>query len=237
VRLLVVEDDKDLNRQIVTALTEAGYAVDRAFDGEEGWFLGDTESYDAIVLDLGLPKKDGIAVLSEWRKAGRTMPVLILTARDRWHEKVQGFDVGADDYVAKPFHVEELLARLRALTRRAAGHASNDLVCGPVRVDTKSSQVSVNDAPVKLTSHEYRLLAYLMLHAGRVVSRSELVEHLYDQDFDRDSNTIEVFVGRLRKKLGIDIIQTMRGLGYIVTPPGAEVPGAKGNNAGSAMGG
>ncbi len=143
-RLLVVEDDKDLNRQIVTALTHAGYAVDRAFDGEEGGFLGETESYDAVILDLGLPKKEGIAVLADWRKAGRVMPVLILTARDRWHEKVQGFDVGADDYVAKPFHIEELLARLRALVRRAAGHASNDLVCGPVRLDTKAGQVTVD---------------------------------------------------------------------------------------------
>jgi two-component system, OmpR family, response regulator len=226
-RLLVVEDDKDLNRQIVTALAQAGYVVDRAFDGEDGWFLGDTESYDAIVLDLGLPKKDGIAVLADWRKAGRTMPVLILTARDRWHEKVQGFDAGADDYVAKPFHIEEVLARLRALLRRAGGHASNELICGPVRLDTKAGQVSVDGTPIKLTSHEYRLLAYLMHHAGRVVSRSELVEHLYDQDFDRDSNTIEVFVGRLRKKLGIDIIQTMRGLGYRVVPPTTEASSGK----------
>ncbi|HTJ01652.1 MAG TPA: response regulator transcription factor [Methylovirgula sp.] len=230
-RLLVVEDDKDLNRQIVTALVQAGYAVDHALDGEEGWFLGDTEAYDAVVLDLGLPKKDGISVLADWRKAGRAMPVLILTARDRWHEKVQGFDAGADDYVAKPFHMEEVLARLRALLRRAAGHASNELTCGPVSLDTKAGQVTVDGAPIKLTSHEYRLLAYLMLHAGRIVSRSELVEHLYDQDFDRDSNTIEVFVGRLRKKLGIDIIQTMRGLGYIVTPPTSEPAGKKGTGS------
>jgi two-component system OmpR family response regulator len=225
-RLLVVEDDKDLNRQIASALTNAGYAVDRAYDGEDGWFLGDTESYDAVVLDLGLPKKDGIAVLAEWRKAGRTMPVLILTARDRWHEKVQGFDAGADDYVAKPFHIEEVLARLRALLRRAAGHATNELSCGPVALDTRAGLVTVDGNPIKLTSHEYRLLAYLMHHVGRVVSRGELVEHLYDQDFDRDSNTIEVFVGRLRKKLGIDIIQTMRGLGYRMAPP-AETPSAK----------
>jgi len=225
-RLLVVEDDKDLNRQIAAALTNAGYAVDRAYDGEDGWFLGDTESYDAVVLDLGLPKKDGIAVLAEWRKAGRTMPVLILTARDRWHEKVQGFDAGADDYVAKPFHIEEVLARLRALLRRAAGHATNELNCGPVSLDTRAGLVSVDGNPIKLTSHEYRLLAYLMHHVGRVVSRGELVEHLYDQDFDRDSNTIEVFVGRLRKKLGIDIIQTMRGLGYRMALP-AEASSAK----------
>ncbi len=226
-RLLVVEDDKDLNRQISVALTQAGYAVDRAFDGEEGWFLGDTESYDAVVLDLGLPKKDGITVLGDWRRAGRAMPVLILTARDRWSDKVQGFDVGADDYVAKPFHIEEILARLRALLRRATGHATSELICGPVRLDTRAGRVFVDGNPIKLTSHEYRLLSYLMHHAGRVVSRSELVEHLYDQDFDRDSNTIEVFVGRLRKKLGIDIIQTMRGLGYVVAAPGGEASSGK----------
>jgi two-component system OmpR family response regulator len=219
-RLLVVEDDKDLNRQLVQALGQAGYAVDRAFDGEEGLFLGETEPYDAVVLDIGLPKKDGVAVLEAWRKAGRTMPVLILTARDTWSEKVRGFDAGADDYVTKPFHMEEVLARLRALTRRATGHASADIVCGPVRLDTKAGRVHVDGEAIKLTSHEYRLLAYLMHHTGRIVSRTEIVEHLYDQDFDRDSNTVEVFVGRLRKKLGVDVIQTVRGLGYMVAPPG-----------------
>ena len=218
-RLLVVEDDKDLNRQIVTALENAGYAVDKAFDGEEGLYLGETEPYDAVILDLGLPKVDGVAVLQGWRRAGKTMPVLILTARDRWSDKVSGFDAGADDYVVKPFHVEELLARVRALLRRAAGHATSELVCGPVRLDTRASRVVVDGNPVKLTSHEYRLLSYLMHHQGRVVSRTELVEHLYDQDFDRDSNTIEVFVGRLRKKLGVDIIETVRGLGYIAAAP------------------
>jgi two-component system, OmpR family, response regulator len=215
-RLLVVEDDRDLNRQVSTALETAGYAVDRAFDGEDGWFLGDTEPYDAIVLDLGLPKRDGISILEAWRKAGRTMPVLILTARDRWSEKVQGIDAGADDYVAKPFHMEEVLARLRALLRRAAGHATSDLSVGPVRLDARAGRVTVDGAAVKLTSHEYRLLSYLMHHAGRIISRSEIVEHLYEQDFDRDSNTIEVFIGRLRKKLGVDIIKTARGLGYVV---------------------
>ena len=222
-RLLVVEDDRDLNRQLVTALEGAGYAVDRAFDGEEGHFLGDTEPYDAVVLDIGLPKQDGIAVLEAWRGAGRSMPVLILTARDRWSDKVRGFDAGADDYVAKPFHMEEVLARVRALLRRAAGHASAELSCGPVTLDTRAGRVVVDGNPVKLTSHEYRLLSYLMHHAGRVVSRAELVEHLYDQDFDRDSNTIEVFVGRLRRKLGVEIIQTMRGLGYLVAMP--DTPG------------
>ncbi|MBX9907299.1 MAG: response regulator transcription factor [Beijerinckiaceae bacterium] len=218
-RLLVVEDDKDLNRQIVTALENAGYAVDKAFDGEEGSFLGETEPYDAVILDLGLPKLDGVAVLQGWRRAARTMPVLILTARDRWSEKVSGFDAGADDYVVKPFHIEELLARVRALLRRATGHATSELTCGPVRLDTRASRVVVDGNPIKLTSHEYRLLAYLMHHQGRVVSRTELVEHLYDQDFDRDSNTIEVFVGRLRKKLGVDVIETVRGLGYIAAAP------------------
>ncbi len=220
-RLLVVEDDKDLNRQIVTALEQAGYAVDRAFDGEDGGFLGETEPYDAIVLDLGLPMVDGVTVLQQWRRAGKTMPVLILTARDRWSDKVAAFDAGADDYVVKPFHVEELLARVRALLRRAAGHATSEIACGPVRVDTRASRVLVDGNPVKLTSHEYRLLAYLMHHQGRVVSRGELVEHLYDQDFDRDSNTIEVFVGRLRKKLGVEVIQTIRGLGYVLAAPGS----------------
>ena len=218
-RLLVVEDDRDLNRQISTALEAAGYAVDRAFDGEEGWFLGDTEPYDAVVLDIGLPKKDGLSVLEAWRKGGRTMPVLILTARDSWTDKVKGIDAGADDYVAKPFHMEEVLARLRALLRRAAGRATSDIVVGPVQLDARTGRVTVNDQPVRLTSHEYRLLSYLMHHAGRVVSRSEIVEHLYEQDFDRDSNTIEVFVGRIRKKLDVDIIQTVRGLGYLLTPP------------------
>lgn len=215
-RLLVVEDDRNLNRQLVEAFEEAGYAVDSATDGEEGHFLGDTEPYDAVVLDIGLPMMDGITVLEKWRRAGRKMPVLLLTARDRWSDKVAGIDAGADDYVAKPFHMEEVQARIRALVRRAAGLASNEIVVGPVALDTRAGKVVVDGKAVRLTSHEYRLLAYLMMHQGRVVSRTELVEHLYDQDFDRDSNTIEVFVGRLRKKLGVDLIQTIRGLGYTV---------------------
>ena len=218
-RLLVVEDDPDLNRQLVGALTDAGYVVDSARDGEEGHFLGDTEPYDAVVLDLGLPVMDGVSVLEKWRRAGRKMPVLILTARDRWSDKVQGFDAGADDYVAKPFHMEEVLARIRALIRRAGGHATAELSCGPLMLDTKSARVTVDGKAVKLTSLEFRLLSYLMHHKGRVVSRAELVEHLYDQDFDRDSNTIEVFVGRLRKKLGVDVLRTIRGLGYCMTEP------------------
>ncbi len=215
-RLLVVEDDPNLNAQLVNALKDAGYAVDSARDGEEGHFLGDTEPYDAVVLDIGLPKMDGLSVIEQWRKDGRKMPVLLLTARDRWSDKVAGIDAGADDYVAKPFHMEEVLARLRALVRRSAGHASNEIECGPVRLDTRAGRLTVDGNLVKLTSHELRLISYLMLHMGRVVSRTELVEHLYDQDFDRDSNTIEVFVGRVRKKLGVDIIQTVRGLGYTV---------------------
>ncbi len=218
-RILVVEDDPDINRQLVAALQDQGYVVDAARDGEEGHHLGDTEPYDAVVLDLGLPVLDGVSVLEKWRRAGRNMPVLILTARDRWSDKVAGFDAGADDYVAKPFHMEELLARVRALLRRSAGHATSEISVGPVTLDTKSARVSVNGANVKLTSLEFRLLAYLMHHKGKVVSRSELVEHLYDQDFDRDSNTIEVFVGRLRKKLGVDVLHTIRGMGYCVTEP------------------
>ena len=213
-RILVVEDDINLNRQIKDALTEGGYAVDVAFDGEEGHYLGDTEPYDAVVLDIGLPQMDGLSVLEEWRRAGKAMPVLLLTARDRWSDKVQGIDAGADDYVAKPFHMEELLARLRALVRRAAGHSSNEITAGPVRLDVKAGKVTVDGQAIKLTSHELRLLSYLMHHKGKVVSRTELTEHLYDQDFDRDSNTIEVFVGRLRKKLPEEVIHTVRGLGY-----------------------
>lgn len=213
-RLLVVEDDRDLNRQLVAVLSQAGYAVDAAFDGEEGHFLGDTEPYDAVILDLGLPKLDGLSVLESWRRDDRNMPVLILTARDRWSDKVAGIDAGADDYVAKPFHVEEILARVRALLRRSAGHAKSELECGDLRLDTKLARVTFNGTPVKLTSLEYRLLAYLMHHQDRVVPRLELVEHLYEQDFDRDSNTVEVFIGRLRKKLAADTIVTVRGLGY-----------------------
>jgi two-component system OmpR family response regulator len=218
-RVLVVEDDPDLSRQLSAALSEAGYAVDTAADGEEGHYLGDTEPYDAVILDIGLPVMDGISVLEAWRRAGRAMPVLILTARDRWSDKVQGIDAGADDYVAKPFHVEEVLARIRALVRRASGHASNEIECGPVRLDLRSGRVTVDGNPIKLTSHEYKVLEYLLHHTDRVVSRTELIEHLYDQDFDRDSNTIEVFIGRLRKKMPSELIETVRGLGYRIGKP------------------
>ncbi len=213
-RILVVEDDPGIAAQLKRTLEDADYTVDMANDGEEGHFLGDTEPYDAVILDLGLPVMDGITVLERWRADGRSMPVLILTARDRWREKVAGFDAGADDYVAKPFQMEELLARLRALIRRAAGHATSVIECGPLAIDTRAGRVSVNGEPIKLTGHEYKLIAYLAHERGRVVSRTELTEHIYDQDFDRDSNTIEVFVGRLRRKLGNGLIVTERGLGY-----------------------
>src|SRR6201996_6393294 len=222
-RILLVEDDKGLQRLLKKALTDSGYVVDAASDGEEGHFLGDTEPYDAVILDLGLPKMDGVRVLEKWRKDGKTMPVLILTARDRWSDKVAGFDAGADDYLAKPFHTEELLARVRALLRRAAGLASSEIEVGPLKIDTRASRVIVDGNAVKLTTLAYLLLASVAHSKGTVVTRTELVEHLYDQDFDRDSNTIEVFVGRLRKKLDNDIIQTVRGLGYLLTPPS---PGA-----------
>ena len=213
-RLLIVEDDPNLQKQIKNALDESGYTVDATSDGEEGHFLGDTEPYDAVILDLGLPKIDGLTVLEKWRKSKKKFPVLILTARDRWSEKVSGFDAGADDYVTKPFQMEELLARVRALIRRAAGHASSDIEYGPIKLDTKSNKVFVNGSKVKLTSHEYKIIEYFLHHQDKVISRTELTEHIYDQDFDRDSNTIEVFIGRLRKKLGVDVIKTERGYGY-----------------------
>lgn len=219
-RLLVVEDDPDLAGQLAEALRDAGYVVDLTRDGEEAEFLGATEPYDAVVLDLGLPNVDGMTILERWREGGLSMPVLILTARDRWSDKVAGFDAGADDYVAKPFRVEELLARLRALIRRSGGLASPVIEVGPVSIDTRSSRVTLDGAPVKLTGQEYRLLAYLAHNIGKVLSRTELTEHLYDQDFDLDSNTIEVFVGRLRRKLGAGMIETIRGLGYRMVRPG-----------------
>ena len=213
-RILLVEDDPDLNSQVKGSLEENGYSVDSALDGEEGHFLGDTEPYDAVILDLGLPKLDGITVLENWRKENKKFPVLILTARDRWSEKVNGFDAGADDYVTKPFQMEELLARLRALIRRSAGHATSDIECGPLKIDTKSNKVFIDGTKLKLTSHEYKIIEYFLHHQDKVISRTELTEHIYDQDFDRDSNTIEVFIGRLRKKLGNDMIKTERGYGY-----------------------
>ncbi len=218
-RILVVEDDPDLSRQLKDALKDVGYAVDVALDGEEGHFLGDTEPYDAVVLDLGLPVIDGVSVLQKWRADGKKFPVLILTARDQWSEKVSGFDAGADDYLTKPFHTEELMARLRALIRRASGHTTDTIDIGELSVDNRSARAFVDGMSIKLTSHEFRLLSYMATHRDRVISRTELVEHIYDQDFDRDSNTIEVFVGRLRRKIGTDRIETVRGLGYRLVDP------------------
>jgi two-component system OmpR family response regulator len=216
-RILIVEDEPNLLRQLKSGLEAAGYAVDTATDGEDGHYLGATETYDAVILDLGLPEIDGLTVLDRWRKDGRAMPVLVLTARDSWSDKVAGLDAGADDYLAKPFQTEELIARLRALIRRAAGKATSELAAGGVRLDTRSGRVSLDGEPVKLTAQEFKLLSYLMHHKGKVVSRTELIEHIYDQDFDRDSNTIEVFITRIRKKLGSYLISTTRGLGYSLT--------------------
>jgi two-component system, OmpR family, response regulator len=213
-KILLVEDDPTLRAQLQASLTEAGYAVDAVDNGRDAHFRGDTESFDAVILDLGLPVLDGLTVLKRWRDAGRVMPVLILTARDNWSEKVAGIDAGADDYLTKPFHTEELLARLRALIRRSAGLASPVLTQGPLTLDTRSGRVTLDGQTVPLTSHEYKVLAYLMHRPGAVVSRSELTEHIYAQDFERDSNTIEVFVGRLRKKLPPALIETVRGMGY-----------------------
>ncbi len=217
-RVLLVEDETVLRSQLKQMLEQAGYAVDGAGDGQAALHLGATEPYDAVVLDLGLPVLDGLTVLQRWRGQGLSMPVLILTARDSWHEKVAGIDAGADDYLAKPFHTEELLARLRALVRRTHGLTSPLLQQGDVTLDTRTGTVTLKGITVTLTAHEYRLLAYLMHRAGQVVSRSELIEHLYAQDFDRDSNTVEVFVGRLRRKLGADLIETVRGMGYRLVP-------------------
>ena len=212
-RLLLVEDDSTLRAQLRASLEEAGYVVDEADNGRDAHFQGDSEAYDAVVLDLGLPLLDGLSVLRRWRDAGRTMPVLILTARDNWNEKVAGIDAGADDYLTKPFHTEELLARVRGLIRRAAGQAAPVLRCGELALDTRSGRVTLGGQAVTLTSHEFKVLDYLMHRPGAVVSRMELIEHIYAQDFDRDSNTIEVFVGRLRKKLPPGLIETVRGQG------------------------
>ena len=213
-RVLIVEDEPNLGTQLKNTLEANGYAVDLAVDGEDGHYMGSTENYDAIVLDLGLPLIDGLTVLDKWRKEGKVTPVLVLTARDSWSDKVAGLDAGADDYLAKPFQTQELIARLRALIRRASGNASSELIAGDVRLDTRSGRVTLAGEPVKMTAQEYKLLSYLIHHKGKVVSRTELIEHIYDQDFDRDSNTIEVFVTRIRKKLGAEVITTIRGLGY-----------------------
>lgn len=218
-RILVVEDEPTLRAQVRDALVHAQYAVDEADNGREAQFLGETGAYEAVILDLGLPVLDGLSVLKRWRQAGLAMPVLILTARDNWSEKVAGIDAGADDYLTKPFHMEELLARLRALIRRAHGLASPVLQCAQMQLDTRSGRVSVAGQPVVLTSHEYKVLAYLMHRPGSLVTRTELAEHLYAQEVERDSNTIEVFVGRLRRKLPPEMIETVRGQGYRLVAP------------------
>jgi two-component system OmpR family response regulator len=213
-KVLVVEDHAQLSAQLSAALADAGYAVDAASDGARADFLAETGQYDAVILDLGLPRIDGLTLLRKWREAGNAVPVLVLTARGSWHEKVQGIDSGADDYVAKPFRIEEVLARLRALIRRASGQVTPQLHCGAVSLDPRLAKVTLDGAPVRLTSHEFRVLSYLMHHRDRVVSQAELTEHIYAQDFDRDSNTVEVFIARLRRKLGAPVIETVRGLGY-----------------------
>jgi two-component system OmpR family response regulator len=218
-RILVIEDEPSLQQQLATAVAGAGYVVDCAGDGEQADFLARTESYDAVILDLGLPRTDGMTVLRGWRAAGLDMPVLVLTARGTWHERVHGIDEGADDYVTKPFQMEEVLARLRGLIRRSSGRPQPAMTAGPITLDPRLARVTRDGAPIKLTGHEFRVLSYLMHHRDRVVSQAELTEHIYAQDFDRDSNTVEVFVARLRRKLGSSVIETVRGLGYRVAAP------------------
>jgi two-component system OmpR family response regulator len=213
-RVLVVEDEALLAEQLALALGDAGYAVDCARDGVQADFLGRTERYDAVIMDLGLPRVDGLTVLRRWRQTGLDVPVLVLTARGSWHEKVLGIDSGADDYMAKPFQIEEVLARIRALIRRASGSLTPELRAGALVLDARVARVTVEGKPVKLTSHEFRVLAYLMHHGGSVISQTELTEHIYAQSADRDSNTVEVFIARLRRKLGTSVIETVRGLGY-----------------------
>ena len=212
--MLVAEDQPQLLSQLSAALTDAGYVVDGASDGEAADFYAGTNDYDAVILDLGLPRVDGLTLLRKWREAGQAVPVLVLTARGSWHEKVQGIDSGADDYVAKPFRIEEVLARLRALIRRASGQVTPQLRCGGLSLDPRLAKATLDGMPVKLTSHEFRVLSYLMHHRDRIVSQAELTEHIYAQDFDRDSNTVEVFIARLRRKLGAALIETVRGIGY-----------------------
>lgn len=213
-RVLVVEDNPEVARQLKDTLEQELFVVDLASDGEQGWFLGDTESYDAVILDLGLPKLDGLTVLQRWRQGGNQVPVLILTSRDTWREKVAGLRAGADDYLAKPFELEELLARIEALLRRATGHASPVLKSGPVELDTSSARVTMSGNPVNLTAQEYRALQYMMQNEGKVVSKAELSEHIYEQVVERDSNVIEVLINHLRNKLDPSLIKTRRGLGY-----------------------
>lgn len=215
-RLLLIEDDAELLKEVAGGLTQAGFIVDTSGDGLDGEFKGDTESYDAVVLDLGLPLRPGLKVLANWRESGNDVPVLILTARGAWHEKVDGFRAGADDYLAKPFHIEELVVRLHALIRRRYGQANPKLKAGDITLDTqRQCVVPAGKDAVPLTATEFRLLEYLMLHAGAVVSKSRLLEHTYSGDADADENLIEVYINRLRGKLGSDCIETRRGQGYV----------------------
>jgi two-component system OmpR family response regulator len=215
-RILLVEDEPRIAADVAATLQAAGYVVETVGDGEEAWFRGDTEDYDLIVLDLGLPKMDGLAVLKRWRAEGRTMPVLVLTARGAWVERVEGIDAGADDYLPKPFRMEELLARVRALIRRSAGHSGSTIEAGPLSLDIRQMRLAVDGVPVTLSPLEYRLVAYLMHHKGRVVPSPELLEHLYGDDATREANALEAIVARLRKKLGAKAIETRRGFGYII---------------------
>lgn len=221
-RILVIEDERRIAKDIIQGLEGAGYVTKHCLDGEDGWFRGDSETFDAVVLDLGLPLIDGLTVLKRWRAAGRSMPVVVLTARDGWIDKVDGIDAGADDYLAKPFRMEELLARIRAITRRAVGQASPLLVNGALQVDTRLHTVSVGSTAIPVTPLEYRLVAYMLHHRGRIISQSELSEHIYDQDIERDSNALEVLISRLRRKLGSDVIQTRRGHGYVIVAEDAQ---------------
>lgn len=218
-RILLVEDDDGVASTVTQALEASGYVVDREADGEAAWFKGDTESFSAVILDLGLPVMDGLTVLKRWREAGQTFPVLVLTARGSWNERVEGIDAGADDYLPKPFQVEELLARLRAILRRTTGQTTPLVSVGVLTLDTRQMRVTVNGLPVHLAPQEYRLVSYLLQHAGRVITQLELTEQLYSQDFERASNAVEVLVGRVRKKLGVDVIETRRGFGYIIEKP------------------
>ncbi|WP_108397383.1 response regulator transcription factor [Devosia submarina] len=213
-RVLIAEDDDRIAATLVSSLNKAGFSVERERDGESAWYRGDSESFDAVVLDLGLPQMDGLTVLKRWRSAGRTVPVLILTARGQWEERVDGIEAGADDYVVKPFHVLEIVARIRALVRRAGGHASSRIVFGKYQLDMRTLQVTADGLPVDLTPQEFKLIAYLVHNRGRVVSQLEITEHIYSQDYERDSNAVEVLVGRVRKRLGKDVIKTRRGFGY-----------------------
>lgn len=215
-KILLVEDDGKVAKAVSSSLESSGYVVDVVDDGETAWFKGSTESYSAVVLDLGLPSMDGLSVLRRWREEGRDFPVLILTARGTWNERVEGIDAGADDYLPKPFRVEELLARLRAILRRATGTSSSVITIGPLTLDTRQMRVTVDGQAVHLSPQEYRLVSYLVQHAGRVVSQLELTEQLYAQDYERESNAVEVMIGRVRKKLGNKLIETRRGFGYII---------------------